>query len=180
MNTPVSLQIIGGKNTATVFWMIKKKSTKFFERLWAQPTQYKFRLWILDLHKLTRKCPYSTSTARHVLSNRLCWTPTLCISKEIVALGCGSNNNVKVEHLQKGSRRLVRTGATGQRPLLSGRGWSVGSVSASRLRQHLTRILMCAIRTKDNSAVWSPSTRLFSNANGFNFNENARLIFAML
>lgn len=138
MNTPVSLQIIGGKNTATVFWMIKKKSTKFFERLWAQPTQYKFRLWILDLHKLTRKCPYSTSTARHVLSNRLCWTPTLCISKEIVALGCGSNNNVKVEHLQKGSRRLVRTGATGQRPLLSGRGWSVGSVSASRLRRHLT------------------------------------------
>lgn len=130
-----------------------KKSTKFVEGLWAQPRQYKLRLWIVDLHKLTGKRPYSASTARHILSGKLCWTSTLCISKEIVAFGCGSTNNVKVEHLQKGS---WRTGATGQRPLLSGPGWSVVSVSVSRLRQPLT-LAFSSVPSEQKIMVWSPS-----------------------
>lgn len=118
---PVSLQIIGKKILQLYSGWLKKKSTKFSGGLWAQSTKHKLRLWILDLQELTRKRLYDTSTARHVLSDRLRWMPTLCISKEIVALGCGGNNNVKVElRLQKGSRSLVRTGATVQRPLLLG------------------------------------------------------------
>lgn len=159
MNTPVAYE---HASFLTNYWEKKhcnsilndlKKSTKFVEGLWAQPRQYKLRLWIVDLHNLTGKRPYSASTARHVLSGKLCWTSTLCISKEIVAFGCGSTNNVKVEHLQKGS---WRTGATGQRPLLSGPGWSVVSVSVSRLRWPLT-LAFSSVPSEQKIMVWSPS-----------------------